>query len=410
MFLFRLLPVFWIAAMVFGCIMVGRSTLMHKKCWNGCVIAAGLVLWTLSGLLVYLVPFSSPEAAFIGMHSPSGSQEEELLTIEGDSSAYVLGNDSSQFVIKHGGKWKLAGLSTFSYAYSAHVDNISISVDGLRGPGDHYVCIMFFPASEECRIETPQNTVFYEKTDSDEEQGDFRSRTFYAYIGALNEDFPLTVNGNDLTIPKSAQINGPSRLSGDLLRLLGCVVLLVLGIVLVCFRVKRSGRKIAAIFGVILLDLFFGLLCFVYPLETAFITFDTPDDGFFYVHGNRSKLAVEGVSTSLLIGDYESCIVKKAEKGWKHPLTPEPETVYEASSQGISVTVYRDRASGECYLRIDTPKQLEHDILPTGRWFTYSEYPGAPSNAMAVLYGYLGKLESPFEITIDGVHFTIPEP
>lgn len=403
------LPIFWTITMIAGIFMVGCSSLAHKKIWTGCIIVAVLVLWALSGHLIYLAPFGSPEEAYAGMHSRSTRTEDELLTIEGETSAWVLDEDNSQFVLKEGDNWNLTGFLTLPSPYYVYGDDITISVEGPSTSRDRYVCVRLFPAPEECRIDTPQHTVFYEEPGSDIALAEYRLRTFYAYIGTLEEDFQLTVNGTEFTIPTTAQFMGPSRFFMDSFRQMICFALIILGIILICRRGKRIGRQAAAIFGVIVLGLSLGTLASVYPLETVFMTYQSPEPAFYYIHNSMGKLTVEGNLTSLVADDRNCCIIQKTDDGWKHPFPFEPKTIYTSSNKSTSITVYRDGASGECYLRIDTPKHASYDILPEGRWFSCSEYPTAPSDAMAVFYGYLGTLEAPFQITIDGAAFTIPE-
>lgn len=259
----HLLPAFWIAAMVFGCIMVGRSALDHKKRWKGCIIAASLLLWTLSGLFVYIIPFSSPEAAFAAMHTQTAlSEKEELLTLEGETSAWVIGSDSSQFVKKHGTDWKLAGFRDISYSpYVDLNDNITISVEGLVRSRDRYVCVTLFPATEECRFDAPQGTVFYEKSDPEAEQTKIRARYFYAYIGPLEEPYEFTVNGTSFRIPKAADLGAPEPIWPQFLLLFGTLAIMIAGSIwIIRIRSLSRGKKALLIFLLILFAMFLGVL------------------------------------------------------------------------------------------------------------------------------------------------------
>ena len=254
MFLFRLLPVFWVAAIVFGCIMVGHSTLAHQKRWKRCIIAAGLVLWTLSGLSVYIISFSSPEAAFAAMHTQADLPEEELLTLEGETSAWVIGVDSTQFIKKNGNRWKLAGVRDFSSSfYMAHADNITILVEGLGNSRDRYICVTMFPASEECRFDTPQGTVFYEKSDPETVQPEVRSRHFYAYIGSLETPYEFTLNGASFRIPKTADLGAPKPIWPQFLLLFCTLALLIVGSIgIIRIRGLSRAKKVLLIFLLLL--------------------------------------------------------------------------------------------------------------------------------------------------------------
>ena len=256
-----LLPLFLIVAIFVGISLVRRSSLAHKKRWNGCIIAAGVALAILSGQLIYLVPFSSPEDAFIAMHSESRLLEEELLTIEGETSAWVLGSDTAQFVKRDGNGWKLAGVRDFSSPfYMTHADNITILVEGLSSSRDRYICVIRFPVSEDCRFDTPPGTVFYERSDPETVRSEARARHFYAYIGSLEEDYEFTVNDTSFRIPKAAELSTPEPVWPQFLPLFGTLAIIIVGSIwIIRIRSLSRGKKALLIFLLILFAMFLNV-------------------------------------------------------------------------------------------------------------------------------------------------------
>ena len=260
----HLLSLFWAAAMVFGIFKIQRSSMQHKKRWTVCVVLLALVLWELSGLLVYVIPFSSPEAAYQSIHPQFMQAEHEPLILEGKTSALMVEGDVSeqslQVIIRKNDRWKLSSHFNSPFPYTIHDNGISIYVYSLRGSQDHYVCVLLPPFETESSIESPSSTVFYEFPAPDDNTDAPSFRNFYAYIGTLDSDYTVTVNGTPFCIPKASELGDPAPLWPQFLLLIGVVVLLAVGSIgIIRIRALSKVRKAVLIFLLLLLTMSLGL-------------------------------------------------------------------------------------------------------------------------------------------------------
>lgn len=258
-----LIPLFWLALAVLGITVIRRSSVNHKKRWTICVVVLVLLLWELSGLLVYVIPFSSPEAAYQSIHPQFTQSEHDPLILEGKTSALIIDGDASeqshQFMIRKNNEWKLSGLFAPSFPYTIHDNGISIYLYNWRSSQDHYLCVLLSPFETECNIEPSDAAVFYEYPAPDVDTDALRYRSFYAYIGPLEEDYELAVNGVTFCIPKASALGDPEPVWPYFLSMACALALLIAGSIgIIRIRTISRARKAVMIFGLLLLSMFLG--------------------------------------------------------------------------------------------------------------------------------------------------------
>lgn len=264
MALTALIPLFWIALIVLGIVVIRRSSATHKKRWTICVVVLVLLLWELSGLLVYVIPFSSPETAYLSTHPQSIQSEHKPLIVKGKTSALVIDGDASeqslQFMIRKDNAWKLSGLFGSSFPYTLHDNGISVYLYSWRSSQDNYLCVLLSPHATECSIEPSDSTVFYEYPAPGSEADTLRFRNFYAYIGTLEEDYEFTVNGTSFRIPKAADLGAPEPIWPQFLSLFGTLAIMIVGSIwIIRIRSLSRGKKALLIFLLILFAMFLNV-------------------------------------------------------------------------------------------------------------------------------------------------------
>ena len=254
MALTALIPLFWIALIVLGIVVIQRSALKHKKSLTFCVVAVVLILWQLSGSLYYFMTFPSPEAAFLA----ENSEEQPLLTVEGEHTDLVAATGSFAILTRTEQGWKCNSFFASSTLYRDFKKGIIALVQRHNDSGDCYI-LLTLPYCEECSIEDNTGAQYYEEpfvgTDPDM-QG---SRQFYAYIGTLDEDYSVTVNGAEFNIPSSSQPVDSLHLWSTILSMVVFLSVMIAGTIwIVHSQLGSRLQKALMIFGLLLLSMFLG--------------------------------------------------------------------------------------------------------------------------------------------------------
>lgn len=132
--------------------------------------------------------------------------------------------------------------------------------------------------------------------------------------------------------------------------------------VLVCFIVffifaykintskLRHRRRWLALTGIGAI-LLYALIYFI-PVENLFITFDTPEDAYFYTHQTEKvEDIVYGQDSCLIVGEDSYGFISKKGDGYKLSsfLTFPQDIVFEKTNKGF-MHVYKVTGTNDCYL------------------------------------------------------------
>lgn len=142
----------------------------------------------------YFVTFSSPEAAFHYMNA-----DKAELVVEGEESAWVIGEDVTDMISKSDTGWKLSvseGAEMISHGISPK--ETVFYVDQYEDTDDYYVTVLA-PEWGSAGVTDNRNSQFYYLTDDDEIL-DTTYYTYYAYVHDLDDEYVLIVNGEVIPV------------------------------------------------------------------------------------------------------------------------------------------------------------------------------------------------------------------
>lgn len=188
--------VVWLSVFIVCLIVVKQTSLKNKRKWTILLSAVILILWFISSFIPVenvFVTFHSPTAAYQYTHV-----EKAQLTVEGDNTDLVVGGDDTTITFailrKENGGWKLENKFNAETIYSNYSKGVSVDVYRHKETGDCYIAV-FMTNYDTNDIKDNYNTTFsfYDFSENSASANTFYSA--YAFIGALETNYELNVNG-----------------------------------------------------------------------------------------------------------------------------------------------------------------------------------------------------------------------
>lgn len=179
---------------------IRKSRVIHKRKWFFITIFIAIIFTILSALIPVenaFVTFKSPKSAYNYINSG-----DVKLIVNGETTDFVIGQngdvDSYLIVPKSGEGWKL-GMGFDTQRVRQLVSNgIAIYVYQYKHSSEYYITVLDTNGGIS-EISDNYNSEFthLDKTNLALEKTFY---TYYAYIGDLNDDYTITVNGNKLQL------------------------------------------------------------------------------------------------------------------------------------------------------------------------------------------------------------------
>lgn len=122
-----------------------------------------------------------------------------MLVVEGEESAWVLGDEVSDIIPKSGTGWKLSLVGDLKTI----ITNISLNGIGFwvyqyKDSEDYYIMVSD-PKGGAADVTDNRNSEFYYLTD-DSNTLDLTYYTYYAYVNNIDDEYTLIVNGEVIPV------------------------------------------------------------------------------------------------------------------------------------------------------------------------------------------------------------------
>ena len=146
----------------------------------------------------YFMAFESPERVYKYMNFES---KDIVLTVEGENSAFVVGNNgsaSSYLIVPKGiDGWKIGTGANTKVVRHELFDGISVNVYQYKNTEEYYIAVLDMGGGT-CEISDSRNSVFHplENNSTNLPQ---KHITYFAYVNDFNSEYQLTINGKVLT-------------------------------------------------------------------------------------------------------------------------------------------------------------------------------------------------------------------
>lgn len=146
------------------------------------------------------------------------------------------------------------------------------------------------------------------------------------------------------------------------------------------------------------------------PIENLFVTFDSPRSSYGYTKSGEKDivLVVEGQNSDLVVGEENNAdiylIIPKIEDGWKIGLGINTKLTTQKVVDGIIVSVYRYKDTGDYYVTVfDTAGGHEEITDSENSNFLHLEkYDDALDKTFVTYYAHVYDLDSQYWISING--------
>lgn len=195
-FLRGVICVIFLLITLFG---INKSKIKNKqRVMRGCLIGFG-VLYILLGFLPL-------ESIFFRFDSPTSAYEyrnpdaEAMLVVEGDESAFVIGQrDETELIMmvpKENGKWLVGAGSEFNTVAYRFNGEVTIYIRQCKKTNDYYISVSEV-TGKEIHIVDSKNTEFV----SLRRETDLFTK-YYAFIPDYDENYWITVDGEQIELRK----------------------------------------------------------------------------------------------------------------------------------------------------------------------------------------------------------------
>lgn len=193
--------IFWTLVILGSLWLIKKSRLKNKKRARIISVMLGIALWTVSGFFLVtenvFVTFPSPEAAYQYTHT----EGPPYYTVSGSHTDMVIGISEDNTCVwrifpRTEGGWRVGSpfdVKTYWYAFD---DGIMINVDQHKKTGDCYLWLVY-PYALGKEVYDSNQSVFYISPALDPRS---KSVAYYAYVGDIDENYVITVNGTDYKI------------------------------------------------------------------------------------------------------------------------------------------------------------------------------------------------------------------
>lgn len=183
-------------AIVILCFMK-KITRKTNKRWAiiGLSGATGIFLIIGSALFIrqHFIPFSSPENAYKYVYGG-----ETFIVVEGIESDYIIGNKDAKYLNKSEKGWKVPIINISVTKGMKRIDSTTIYVSQYNFSDDYYVTVLD-SENNTLELKDNRNSTFY-KSNNEENDSNMKSCIYYTYVNKINNEYVITVNGEDVKL------------------------------------------------------------------------------------------------------------------------------------------------------------------------------------------------------------------
>lgn len=190
------------------------------------------------------------------------------------------------------------------------------------------------------------------------------------------------------------------------LRVIACLLILlisILGILKSKIHKKKLWISLAVAVSFIIAS-----ASYLVPIENLFLTFDTPEDAYFYTHPNEEvNDVIEGENSSMLVCENTYGFISNTENGYKILSAIQAKSIVKTAGKNGFVQVYHVNGTNDFYLwgsaATDTLNVKVEDTNGSNIRVSYKKH-GSLNSYTAIFYGYMKNFSLGDPITITGAH------
>ena len=146
------------------------------------------------------------------------------------------------------------------------------------------------------------------------------------------------------------------------------------------------------------------------PFENLFITFGSPEEAYEYYSFRNSDIekVIEGHNSDFVIdrkkGTIAYLIIPKNENGWKVGVGTETKTIAEKFSDGVLVTDYRYKDSGDYLLSIISTEGEDLTVTDNfnTEFYALKRTDNYIEGTFVAYYAYVPYFDSQYSVTVNG--------
>lgn len=198
---------------------------------------------------------------------------------------------------------------------------------------------------------------------------------------------------------------------------LGLIRVIIAGVILCIISVvitksRIDNKKQARIFALIIMGGLMMLSC-VYPIESAFLSFSSPESAYYYSYSGDIQLIMEGQNTVFVVADESESIrnheiIPKKENQWGVCVGFNSKIDY-VMMPTVTFIVYEHRKSGDCYICVESNTE-EIDELYDNLNSVFYSVPSENDDMLEIsYYAYVEQPDSDYCLTLNGVSYQVFE-
>lgn len=198
---------------------------------------------------------------------------------------------------------------------------------------------------------------------------------------------------------------------------LGLVRVIIAGVMLCIISVlitksRINNKKRARICSLIIVGGLVTLSC-VYPIESLFLSFSSPERAYYYSYSGEIQLIVEGQNTDFVVADESESIrnheiVPRKENRWGVCVGFNSKIDY-VMMPTVTFVVYEHRKSGDCYICVESATE-EIDELYDNLNSVFYALPSENDDELTVsYYAYVEQPDSDYCVTLNGADYRLFE-
>ena len=139
------------------------------------------------------------------------------------------------------------------------------------------------------------------------------------------------------------------------------------------------------------------------------VYYNTPEEAYKAGCKGRIYQIIEGATTDYVIGNKDSVVIEKSEKGWKVPTKSTILTKVIKNVGDINICLWQYNYSDEYYLTISGSDELELSDNRNSKFYYVDVEPNGFSYGVKGYFAYIQAIDEEYIITIDGLDIQLLE-
>jgi len=139
------------------------------------------------------------------------------------------------------------------------------------------------------------------------------------------------------------------------------------------------------------------------------VYYNTPEEAYKAGYKGFVYQVVEGTTTDYIIGNKDSVVIEKSEKGWKVPTKSTMITRVIKNVDDINICLWQYNDSDEYYLTISGSDELKLLDNRNSKFYYVDVEPKGFSYGVKGYFAYIQAIDEEYIITVDGLDIQLLE-